>query len=897
MGLGRGWAIGAGPGGSGDQRVGEAALQATIFSSSGARNETPDTIFLTVDVGELLGASLWRQVHHRANATAAFHSQSDPDAWPQLRIAYVPFNVTRVFADASGKFAGNADTVVVVDLDSLPAYVARHMSPNAPQALRDEIARLNFSHYAVNIVANLPPSERVPVYLDTDTDALTKAVTGFGSVVVFESGFVQVQTSMPCVDAMSTRWALSLVLSLILDIIAAVLLFLSGVLVYALLGVDVERRTNELGVLRLLGAERRRLVALLLAHAGAYALPATVVGLILAQCAMPFIAMGLTLISGAPASSWLAFDGVWRAVLLGIGMPVLAGIIPISNALRHSVASAFEARGAAKAPSVITVERSESGAISAPLLVAGLFFAAFGFGIYYLLPLSLLSLNIELLVDLFVALLCGMLLGMVVLSLNVATLLQRGLGLLLVSWWESDIVGVLLGKHLVAHQSRHRKTVVVFSVSIAFIIFLSVSYSIQIDETRYQALQQNGADLLVSSLIPGVAAGALVRETLLNVTAAQDDVDAFTWATPPLTQRSQRQRFGIGAIGSLAANRIASSSIKTLGSLKSSEVDVFGVPPNFFAVGDARFLSVVDQSPEGAADIIARELYGNDRTMLIGAADAKKLNAAVGDALQLQASGGPAVQYRVAGIVEQAPYFQFSSFNRFTPQAVLVSLPEYAALRDQLAQYTAAPATNATDGLQDVPLGALVVRLKRASNGVVGGGAVDRVRRALRSSLISVPQVPLFAYQDAAQRVGQLSSTTLVIFGFFGFATVMAMTISFFALVSSTYVTVLEQLREIGILRAVGISRWRLLRCYMYEALLVVLSSVLLGLVIGIAMGWTMSAQRVLFSQLPIPFSVPWSLFALMCALSVVFGAVAACLPLRGVLWKRSPVEIMRGRN
>jgi ABC-type antimicrobial peptide transport system permease subunit len=125
----------------------------------------------------------------------------------------------------------------------------------------------------------------------------------------------------------------------------------------------------------------------------------------------------------------------------------------------------------------------------------------------------------------------------------------------------------------------------------------------------------------------------------------------------------------------------------------------------------------------------------------------------------------------------------------------------------------------------------------------------------------------------------------------------MSMTISFFALVSSTYVTVLEQLREIGVLRSVGISRWRMLRCYVYEALIIVLSSVILGLLIGVAMGWTMSAQRILFSQLPIPFSVPWSLFLIMCALSVIFGFVAAVLPLRSVLWKRTPVEIMRGRS
>ena len=72
--------------------------------------------------------------------------------------------------------------------------------------------------------------------------------------------------------------------------------------------------------------------------------------------------------------------------------------------------AAFEARGTAKPTTNVKLERSEGGRLSIPLLVGGSTAAMFGFGIYYLFPLSMLSLNLELLVDLFVALLLGMLL-------------------------------------------------------------------------------------------------------------------------------------------------------------------------------------------------------------------------------------------------------------------------------------------------------------------------------------------------------------------------------------------------------------------------------------------------------------------------------------------------------
>ena len=131
--------------------------------------------------------------------------------------------------------------------------------------------------------------------------------------------------------------------------------------------------------------------------------------------------------------------------------------------------------------------------------------------------------NFELLVDLFGALLLGMLLGMVLLSLNVATLLQRALAFALVRWWERDFVGSLLDKNIKAPRGRHRKTVVVFAVSVAFIIFLNVSYNIQIDETRYAAQQRAGADLLLEpSGLTGPLLDNAAREALLASAMSND---------------------------------------------------------------------------------------------------------------------------------------------------------------------------------------------------------------------------------------------------------------------------------------------------------------------------------------------------------------------------------------
>lgn len=52
-----------------------------------------------------------------------------------------------------------------------------------------------------------------------------------------------------------------------------------------------------------------------------------------------------------------------------------------------------------------------------------------------------------------------------------------------------------------------------------------------------------------------------------------------------------------------------------------------------------------------------------------------------------------------------------------------------------------------------------------------------------------------------------------------------------------------EQSKEIGVLRAIGFSGYRISLLYFYEALLLVFASCLLGICIGVLVGFTMVIQ------------------------------------------------------
>jgi len=128
---------------------------------------------------------------------------------------------------------------------------------------------------------------------------------------------------------------------------------------------------------------------------------------------------------------------------------------------------------------------------------------------------------------------------------------------------------------------------------------------------------------------------------------------------------------------------------------------------------------------------------------------------------------------------------------------------------------------------------------------------------------------------------------------FFNFTTFIAMLISFFFLMSSMFTNVYEQTKEIAVLRALGINKFWMYRIYIYEAFVLVLSSSILGVMIGCVVSYTMTLQQVLFTQLPVPFAFPWTIMLTVFGCSVFFSILAAFSPIYRVLQKRV-VQIFR---
>ena len=75
------------------------------------------------------------------------------------------------------------------------------------------------------------------------------------------------------------------------------------------------------------------------------------------------------------------------------------------------------------------------------------------------------------------------------------------------------------------------------------------------------------------------------------------------------------------------------------------------------------------------------------------------------------------------------------------------------------------------------------------------------------------------------------------------------MFLCFFSLSASMSANLYDQAKEIGVMRSMGVKKVRIMLLFFYEALLVVFAASLLGVMIGVIVGYSMKLQMDLLTS------------------------------------------------
>jgi putative ABC transport system permease protein len=116
----------------------------------------------------------------------------------------------------------------------------------------------------------------------------------------------------------------------------------------------------------------------------------------------------------------------------------------------------------------------------------------------------------------------------------------------------------------------------------------------------------------------------------------------------------------------------------------------------------------------------------------------------------------------------------------------------------------------------------------------------------------------------------------------------LSVLVSFFGIVNTLVLTVFERTREIGMLRAIGMTRRQVRRMIRHESVI----TSLIGAVIGIILGILLAA--ILISRVEeINFFMPWTQIVIFLLAAIVVGILAAIFPARRAA-KLNPLEALQ---
>lgn len=232
---------------------------------------------------------------------------------------------------------------------------------------------------------------------------------------------------------------------------------------------------------------------------------------------------------------------------------------------------------------------------------------------------------------------------------------------------------------------------------------------------------------------------------------------------------------------------------------------------------------------------------------------AKAQGLTVGDTLSARVGVLPAQRLRVGAVFED---------SQIVGSDLLVPLALYA---------TAVPTAYQTT------FSALVT--------VAAGASADAVRAELTSLVkpqlvISVQDREQFKDAQAAQ-INQLLAIVYVLLA-------LSVVIAALGIVNTLALSVFERTREIGLLRAVGMTRRQLRSTITVESVVTALFGAVLGTALGLTLGVLL--QRVLSGQGLGTLAVPWAQVLLTFVLAGVVGVIASLLP----AWRASRLDVLR---
>ncbi|WP_432877655.1 ABC transporter permease [Kribbella sp. CA-245084] len=167
----------------------------------------------------------------------------------------------------------------------------------------------------------------------------------------------------------------------------------------------------------------------------------------------------------------------------------------------------------------------------------------------------------------------------------------------------------------------------------------------------------------------------------------------------------------------------------------------------------------------------------------------------------------------------------------------------------------------------------------------IRGGVTAENTAALNAALSSFPNAKAMTIEQFKKsQTDSIKSLLNVLYVLLA----LSVLVSLFGIVNTLVLTVFERTRELGMLRAIGLTRGQVKRMIRQESVITALIGAVIGILVGLLLAWLLAARLD-----EISFTVPVSQLVIFAVVSVVVGIFAAIWPARRAA-KLNPLEALQ---
>jgi len=167
---------------------------------------------------------------------------------------------------------------------------------------------------------------------------------------------------------------------------------------------------------------------------------------------------------------------------------------------------------------------------------------------------------------------------------------------------------------------------------------------------------------------------------------------------------------------------------------------------------------------------------------------------------------------------------------------------------------------------------------------VVQGVAIDDARAA--ADLVAEPYANV-QVQNKDELVADIEAQIDQLLGLIIGLLFLAIIIAVLGITNTLALSIIERTREIGLLRAVGMTRFQTSWMVRWEAVIVAIFGAIMGVGIGVFLGW--AVVQALGDEGLGSFAIPWGQIAILVLVAGFAGIIAAIYP----SWKASRIDVL----